>query len=204
MTTEPDNQRDQPRRRWFQYRLWWWFAVIAVVAVIVGVYMWPEYQRRVDTARLKAYQAKWAELGGELNTDASRDDEVTELTFSFRVIGLLFVSKEYQSWTYKRPNNWRIQLTTLPPEVGKLTNLTSLYLDGNRLTSLPPEIGQLTTLTGLYLWGNPITDAGLEHLKSLENLERLGLHSTNVTKQGVAALKQALPNCDIYSDYGPP
>ena len=47
------------------------------------------------------------------------------------------------------------QLTALPPEIGKLTNLTSLALVSNRLTALPPEIGKLTNLISLYLHDNP-------------------------------------------------
>jgi Leucine-rich repeat (LRR) protein len=31
------------------------------------------------------------------------------------------------------------QLTSLPPEIAQLTNLTELYLFNNQLTSLPPE-----------------------------------------------------------------
>ncbi|MCH8043954.1 MAG: leucine-rich repeat domain-containing protein [Planctomycetes bacterium] len=45
----------------------------------------------------------------------------------------------------------------LPPEIGKLTSLTTLSLNGNQLTSLPPEIGQLTSLTHLGLFGNRLT-----------------------------------------------
>jgi internalin A len=48
-------------------------------------------------------------------------------------------------------------LTSLPPEIGRLTNLRTLYLDGNGLTSLPPEIVQLTNLRTLYLSGNRLT-----------------------------------------------
>ena len=94
-----------------------------------------------------------------------------------------------------------IQLTTLPPEIGKLTKLTWLHLDGNQLTTLPPEIGKLTKLVVLYLDRNPITDTDLEHLKSMKRLKELHLNGTKVTKQGVAALKQALPNCAIVSDF---
>ncbi|MBE9561738.1 MAG: leucine-rich repeat domain-containing protein, partial [Proteobacteria bacterium] len=39
------------------------------------------------------------------------------------------------------------QLSSLPPEIGNLTQLTKLYLIGNQLSSLPPEIGNLTQLT---------------------------------------------------------
>ena len=42
-------------------------------------------------------------------------------------------------------------LTTLPPEIGYLTELTDLKLENNRLTELPPEIGDLTRLGRLDL-----------------------------------------------------
>ena len=42
-------------------------------------------------------------------------------------------------------------LTTLPVEIGCLTNLQELFLGYNYLTTLPTEIGCLTNLTLLYL-----------------------------------------------------
>ncbi len=48
-------------------------------------------------------------------------------------------------------------LTTLPPEIGQLTALASLYLFNNQLSSLPPEIGQLTTLTEFHLQDNQLS-----------------------------------------------
>ncbi|MEH1950733.1 MAG: leucine-rich repeat domain-containing protein [Nostoc sp.] len=49
-------------------------------------------------------------------------DKVTELDFSFK------------------------SLTTLPAEIGRLTNLRSLDLRFNQLSSLPPQIAQFTNL----------------------------------------------------------
>ncbi len=53
------------------------------------------------------------------------------------------------------------QLTTLP-ELGQLTTLEALSLGGNQLTTLPPELGQLTALTWLYLSDNQLTTLPLE------------------------------------------
>jgi len=39
--------------------------------------------------------------------------------------------------------------TTLPPEIGNLSQLTSLYLSANHLTTLFPETGNLSQLTAL-------------------------------------------------------
>ena len=56
-----------------------------------------------------------------------------------------------------------LYLTTItgeiPPEIGNLTNLTSLYLSNNQLTGeIPPEIGDLTNLTYLNLSWNELTE----------------------------------------------
>jgi hypothetical protein len=92
------------------------------------------------------------------------------------------------------------QLSKLPAEIGKLTNLATLSLGGNHLPELPPEIRNLKKLKELNLDNNPITDADLELLKSLVNLKRLHLKNTMVTKEGLAALQIALPNCVIEID----
>jgi Leucine-rich repeat (LRR) protein len=44
----------------------------------------------------------------------------------------------------------------LPPEIGQLSQLTTLYLSENRLSSVPAEIGQLSQLTTLYLGGKQL------------------------------------------------
>jgi internalin A len=49
------------------------------------------------------------------------------------------------------------RLTSLPPEMTRLTNLQELQLENNQLTALPPEIGRLTRLRSLSLAGNQLT-----------------------------------------------
>jgi hypothetical protein len=89
-------------------------------------------------------------------------------------------------------------LTSLPPEIGKLMNLTSLYLSGNQLTSLPPEIGKLTKLTTLYLSKNQLTSLPSE-IGKLTNLTMLGLSGNplelpppEIVKQGLEAIFEYL------------
>ena len=65
------------------------------------------------------------------------------------------------------------RLTTLPPEIGQLTALTQLFLINNQLTTLPPELGRLTALRELFLAGNPLQEPPLE-----------------VAKQGVATIRR--------------
>ena len=49
------------------------------------------------------------------------------------------------------------QLSSLPPQVGQLTALNFLVLDCNQLTILPPQIGELTALRVLYLQHNQLS-----------------------------------------------
>ena len=78
--------------------------------------------------------------------------------------------------------------------------MTQLFLGSNNLTELPPEIRKLTNLRWLNLGNNPIADSDLEHLKSLTSLGEIYLHQTKVTKAGVASLQKALPFCRIMSE----
>ncbi len=68
------------------------------------------------------------------------------------------------------------QITSLPKEISKLTNLTGLYLDGNQLTSLPNEIDQLTNLDSLHLGDNKFTSIP-EEIWQLTNLAYLKLEN---------------------------
>ena len=72
------------------------------------------------------------------------------------------------------------QLTALPPEIGQLTSLQTLGLDGNQLTALPPEIGQLTSLQTLNLDGNQLTALPPE-IGQLTSLQTLKLDGNQLT-----------------------
>ena len=72
---------------------------------------------------------------------------------------------------------------SIPPEVGSLTNLEILDLDGNRLSgSIPLELGSLTKLERLDLKGNQLTGSiPWEHLLKLTNLTGLNLEGNQLT-----------------------
>ena len=70
----------------------------------------------------------------------------------------------------------------IPPELGRLSNLTSLAFSRNRLTGeIPPELGRLSNLTGLFLWGNQLTGEIPPELGGLANLRRLFLNDNRLT-----------------------
>src|SRR5207244_241094 len=50
------------------------------------------------------------------------------------------------------------QLAILPPEIGRLSALTSLDLWGNQLAVLPPEMGDLSSTVSLHLSDNPLQE----------------------------------------------
>ena len=61
----------------------------------------------------------------------------------------------------------------VPAEIGRLSALRELDLDGNELTSVPAEIGQLTSLEKLYLGDNQLTSLPAE-IGQLTSLEGVG------------------------------
>ncbi|MGC9521133.1 MAG: COR domain-containing protein [Anaerolineae bacterium] len=72
------------------------------------------------------------------------------------------------------------ELTSLPPEIGKLTQLESLDLCGNNLTALPPEIGRLRNLLQLDLRHNRLVGLAPE-MGLLTNLTSLDLRDNRLT-----------------------
>ncbi len=86
--------------------------------------------------------------------------------------------------------------------VGKLSHLTFLRLDNNRLTDagLAPLKG-LPSLEYLNLYGNAgITDASIDTLGALASLKKVYLWGTKVSPRGAARLKTLRP--DLLVDLG--
>ncbi len=77
----------------------------------------------------------------------------------------------------------REQLTgTLAAELGQLTGLQELFLNGNQLTGeIPVEFGQLSELQVLHLENNQLTGELPEELSQLSQLVLLWLHTNGLT-----------------------
>ncbi|XP_062985991.1 leucine-rich repeat-containing protein 40-like [Elgaria multicarinata webbii] len=72
----------------------------------------------------------------------------------------------------ERESCLRYQMDLIPREIGRLRNLTLLYLDSNNLREVPVEIGSLVKLERLTLSNNSLTSlpeeiGGLQRLRSL-------------------------------------
>ena len=71
---------------------------------------------------------------------------------------------------------------TIPPELGRLANLSFLQLDSNNLTgTIPPEVGNLAKLEYLSLHDNQLTGTIPPELGRLTNLGRLYLGVNRLT-----------------------
>ena len=83
--------------------------------------------------------------------------------------------------------------------LAKMPNLTKLYLENNtKITDAGlDQVKGLSNLEYLNLYGTGITDAGIAKLASNKKLNRLYLWQTKATEAGVAKLKKALPGVDI-------
>ena len=70
----------------------------------------------------------------------------------------------------------------IPPELGKLSNLTGLYLNSNLLTgSIPPELGSLSNLADMRLSWNKLSGEIPPELDGLSNLRLLWLNQNQLT-----------------------
>jgi CCR4-NOT transcription complex subunit 6 len=102
------------------------------------------------------------------------------------------------------------QLTKLPPEIGKLVNLTVLDASSNKLRSLPPEIGDLSRLREFQLNNNYIRVFPFE-MGKLFNLQILNIKGNplpneilnlqaevNGTSKLLTYLLDSLPGMNIF------
>lgn len=91
----------------------------------------------------------------------------------------------------------RIKMTNRPVNLNELTQLQCQCVsDNTKVTDAGLEhIKALTQLQSLHLFGSQVTDTGLEYLKGLTKLQELHLHNTKVSDEGVRKLQQALPEC---------
>lgn len=62
-------------------------------------------------------------------------------------------------------------------------------------------LSHATYAISLNLSGTEVTDGSIEHLITLKDLRNLAITGTRITAEGVAELREALPDCNIVSDF---
>lgn len=79
-----------------------------------------------------------------------------------------------------------------------LSALKRLHLEKTKVSDAGlAHLSDLENLSYLNLYQTGVSDTGLSRLEGLKNLKNLYLWQTEVTPDGAAALKKALPECDI-------
>lgn len=124
------------------------------------------------------------ELGLDLDATHHLVEQPLELIKAATVIHALLGTKKPFTKVEKIATTTELALTnleleTLPPEIGQLTNLERLYLGNNKLTALPQEIGNLTKLRVLELGDNALTCLP-PTIGNLTNLEELRLRDNPI------------------------
>lgn len=84
----------------------------------------------------------------------------------------------------------------LPAEIGKFTKLETLDASDNNLTGIPAEIGKLTKLQTVDFSNNGITDYPME-IYNLTQLKTLDLRNNPFSQEKINILKEKLPNTTI-------
>lgn len=83
--------------------------------------------------------------------------------------------------------------------VGELTQLSVLNLDNTFVTSAGlSHLTRLKNLLALSLENAQIDDSAIQHLTAMRSLSYLNLTGTNVSQEGLLAIRSALPSCDVH------
>ena len=89
----------------------------------------------------------------------------------------------------------------IPPELGGLSNLERLYLNGNQLTGeIPPELGGLSNLQRLNLGTNRLSGEIPPELGGLSNLASLSLYENQLSGE----IPPELGGLDQFDNSGTP
>ena len=162
------------RRRWHQYSLRTLLILITVICCGLGWVGVKVQQGRKQKEVVDAFTKAGGIFGYEYQYDANRrwhrDAEPPGPPWLRSLLGDDF---------FRNPNE--VDLS-----VAHLTAADFKHLQ------------EMTKLKWLKLGGTQVTDAVLDNLKGLPQLEDLFVTSTSVTDAGVKKLRQALPHCKIH------
>lgn len=75
--------------------------------------------------------------------------------------------------------------------------VTSILLSGDATDDDLKLVARCERLTQLQISSRNVSNSGLEHLKKLKSLTSLSINLSQTTPEGVAALRTALPDCQI-------
>jgi Leucine-rich repeat (LRR) protein len=82
-----------------------------------------------------------------------------------------------------------------------MESLQELILNRNELSTLPKEIGKLTNLYLIDLWSNNIDDLP-KSMKEMKNLKEVDLRVIDMSNEQKDELQEMLPNVKVHLDKG--
>ena len=182
---------------------WSWFSAALAVVLLTPTLLRAQDQSASNSAPDEATVIKAVEAAGGKVYRISAADEDREVSFylSSKPIG----DQQIQNLEVIENVIWVNLANTEISDDGlaSLENLplTKLHLERTSIGDAGlAHIKKLDQLEYLNLYGTKITDAGLEQLKELKNLKKLYVWQTAVTPAGMDQLKQALPDLEIVGE----
>ena len=183
-----ESHPSKPRRRWWQFSLRTFFALVTMFCVWLG---WT-----VHRANEQRKAAAWVrEIDGVLWYDYEFDAGSWPID-NFRFPPRHWLAQILGDDYFQDVSNVRLdntQVSDLTP-LAKLASLQYLRLSSTPVSDLTPLV-KLTSLQELYVDNTQVSD--LTPLVKLQSLYWLDLSNTPVSEEQVETLQQALPNCEI-------
>ncbi|MFO0911856.1 MAG: hypothetical protein U0795_02780 [Pirellulales bacterium] len=105
---------------------------------------------------------------------------------------------EFAELPYLQGLIFRGDINAFERDLSQLKHLRYLGLQGTNATDQTvAAISSMKGLRRLRLGHNHVTDACIDDLSELTNLDNLGIQNTRISKEGLEKLRQALPHCEL-------
>lgn len=91
--------------------------------------------------------------------------------YDSNIRGFKYATGRVETGTYDPAN----RITGISEEIGKLTNLTELYIANTMITKLPESMSKLTNVTDLELFNNPFTELDGNIFKGMKDLTAVNI-----------------------------
>ena len=117
--------------------------------------------------------------------------EVELWNVCYNIEGTTWLNLNWGQWDDN--GEWEQLTGEIPPEIGNLINLETLYLQNNLLTgSIPPEIGQLTNLKTLNFYNNQLTGDIPPEIGNITDMDYLHLGDNQLS-----GIPESISNCNV-------
>lgn len=143
---------------------------------------------RMDIARERTRMRHLAELSSRESALAFNGKTMTDMG-----IGSLKYAQKVQTGSYDPAN----RITGISEEIGKLKNVTELYIANTLITKLPDNLAGMTSVTDLELYNNPFTELDGKLFRNMSNLTSVNIDRLfNLSEtQLLDALDEMCENC---------